>query len=526
MCAPDPPKPPDYTGQAKAQGEANIASAINQAYLNNPNIINPYGSQITTWDQVNQTGGNRPSGFDPGLGGEGGAYYQPTNYSSTQTAPQATVTQTFSESQQRQFDDKNTIIDSLNKTAISGLDRVGTQMGTPFPGKDTFSSAGSIDTSTLPDVSNIDMSNAQNYTGIDLNALPQVNQLTNEGLNFGQLNMEQLQQLGGLSNEDLQKLTNLDLSKLYQHTIDPSVGGLQSVTDAIRARAAPGFAQQRSAMESDLIARGFSPGGSGYDERIATFDRGQNDFNLAALLAGGQEQTRLMNAEGARRGEGLFEQQAQLTADTGIRSTQFGERSSIADYEMEMRQQGLDEQTIQANLTDRQRAQEFMERGDMQSAGMILRAQGLNEQQVQAQINAAIRQGQLGEQGAIAGFEEGQRGARFNEQVTEARYADTTRAREIQEEEWFRNQPLRELNSLRTGNNPSLPNFQQYTGGGNIQAAPVFDAALAQGNFDISNFQNQGGGLFDLLGAGLGAAGAAGGFGPLFAGAGALFGGK
>lgn len=45
----DPPPAPDYTGAAVAQGEANKESAIASSRLNNPNVVNPYGTQ--TWTE-------------------------------------------------------------------------------------------------------------------------------------------------------------------------------------------------------------------------------------------------------------------------------------------------------------------------------------------------------------------------------------------------------------------------------------------------------------------------------------------
>lgn len=59
------PKTPDYAAQAKAQGEANLEAARATAKLNNPNIINPYGTQTVTY------GGGDPvfnsQGYDSAL---------------------------------------------------------------------------------------------------------------------------------------------------------------------------------------------------------------------------------------------------------------------------------------------------------------------------------------------------------------------------------------------------------------------------------------------------------------------------
>ena len=55
MCSPSPPPAPDYQAAAQAQGESNIEAARLQGRLNNPNVIGPTGSQITTWEGDNPT---------------------------------------------------------------------------------------------------------------------------------------------------------------------------------------------------------------------------------------------------------------------------------------------------------------------------------------------------------------------------------------------------------------------------------------------------------------------------------------
>lgn len=54
----DSPPPPDYAGAAVAQGQANKDAAIASSRLNNPNVINPYGTQ--TWRE-GATADSRPT---------------------------------------------------------------------------------------------------------------------------------------------------------------------------------------------------------------------------------------------------------------------------------------------------------------------------------------------------------------------------------------------------------------------------------------------------------------------------------
>ena len=58
MCQPSPPATPDYAGAATAQGAANKDSAIASSRLNNPNVINPLGTQ--TWAE-GATADDRPT---------------------------------------------------------------------------------------------------------------------------------------------------------------------------------------------------------------------------------------------------------------------------------------------------------------------------------------------------------------------------------------------------------------------------------------------------------------------------------
>lgn len=58
MCAPSAPPPPDYAGAATAQGAANKDAAIASSNLNNPNVINPLGTQ--TWTE-GANPGDRPT---------------------------------------------------------------------------------------------------------------------------------------------------------------------------------------------------------------------------------------------------------------------------------------------------------------------------------------------------------------------------------------------------------------------------------------------------------------------------------
>jgi len=64
------------------------------------------------------------------------------------------------------------------------------------------------------------------------------------------------------------------------------------------------------------------------------------------------------------------------------------------------------------------------------------------------------------------------------------------RAQEFQEAAFQRQLPLSELNALRTGGQPTAPQFQAIQGA-NVQAAPLFNAAVQGGNFANQQFDQR-----------------------------------
>lgn len=50
MSSSKAPAPPDYRAAAAAQGAANVEAARATGKMNNPNVVNPYGTQNVSWD--------------------------------------------------------------------------------------------------------------------------------------------------------------------------------------------------------------------------------------------------------------------------------------------------------------------------------------------------------------------------------------------------------------------------------------------------------------------------------------------
>lgn len=106
---------------------------------------------------------------------------------------------------------------------------------------------------------------------------------------------------------------------------------------------------------------------------------------------------------------------------------------------------------------------------------------GGQEESRQTQLNAQLQQ---------QGFNQGLAGSQFDNQ---------TRQQMLAEMMYMRNLPINELNALRTGTQVTAPQFGSYYTN-NAQAAPVFEGAQAQGNYNMGAYQQQMSGYNGLMG--------------------------
>lgn len=146
--------------------------------------------------------------------------------------------------------------------------------------------------------------------------------------NLGQLGVSQSSRLQGLLG------TNLDTEGLQEWstgaaptTYDPNAYGAQrdQVTQALMDRYRAQTNPQRAAQESQLAARGMSPGSNNWGSVQDMQNRQDTDQMSAAILAGGQEQSRLLGEERANWQQG----QDYASFLNNLRGGQLQERQTV-----------------------------------------------------------------------------------------------------------------------------------------------------------------------------------------------------
>lgn len=101
---------------------------------------------------------------------------------------------------------------------------------------------------------------------------------------------------------------------------------------------------------------------------------------------------------------------------------------------------------------------------------------------------------------ASAGFNNDILGQEFGRDLSAATFGNQARGQGMQEQSYLRNLPLNEVNALRSGAQVQSPTFSPYYTSNAPQAAPIFDAGMAQGNYNLQAAGNQQSGYNSLLG--------------------------
>lgn len=206
---------------------------------------------------------------------------------------------------------------------------------------------------------------------------------------------------------------------------------------------------------------------------------------------------------------------------SGLPDLNYGTADSRARVEAAMRARLEPQLAEQQHGLESQLLNSGLEKGS-QAWNSEMDRMGRMRNDAEAQVTAAGG----AEESRLAGLQSAQRGQLFGEELSSGNFFNSaigqqiqaalaaatqgnqTRAQGWQEQLAQRQLPLNETNALRTGAQVQTPQFGSYYTGGNAQAAPVMEAGLAQGSYDMNRYNQQLGSYNALLGglAGMGGA--------------------
>jgi hypothetical protein len=478
MGKPSAPPAPDYAAAARQQGTENIAAARTQARLNTPNTYTPYGSQTVSfgapkvdqagYDQAMQNYQNQQGQQDQY--GNYGAAPDISQFTTAGDSDTPTITQTLNPESQAALEAQQRIGRRLSQTAENyAVPTLEGALRTPFD-----PSGYDIQTSLGPQMP-VNYGPAMGQYGMAGSVAPGAyGQAGSVGA--GQYGMAQgvdAGQFGGLK-------TGADMSGVARMPVNAGMTGQQAIMNRLQ----PQLAQQSAATAQQLANQGITPGSEAYNNAMREQQQSQNDLLSQAALQGiGLDMSANQQGYGQAMGQaGLFNQALGQGFGQAAQARQMGNQAIGQNFGQGMSSQQLLNQAIGQNY------------GQAMSS--------------QDQANAAMAQN-YGQAGTSAGLYNQAAAQQYNQNLGAAQFGNQAQQQRLQQNLAMRNQPLNEIMGLLSGSQIQTPQFQAYQGGGNIQAAPVAQAATNQGNYNTAayNAKMQAlGGLYSGIGSIVGGA--------------------
>jgi hypothetical protein len=158
------------------------------------------------------------------------------------------------------------------------------------------------------------------------------------------------------------------------------------VENAIMSRVQPQYDRQRDTLNANLAAQGFNVNTAGYRNAADESNRNLTDARMQAVLAGGQEQSRLANLDQSRLGFNNAASQAQtkqyndaLAAMNAGQQQGYNEAQGRAAFGNQAQQQAYQQQLGAAGFRNQAQQQQFNELGQNTDRTNALRHQQLAE---------------------------------------------------------------------------------------------------------------------------------------------------
>lgn len=279
MSKPSPPSSPDFNAAAAQQGQANIDAAKITNKMNNPNVVNPYGTQTVTYGQ-----GFDQQGFDKAM-----AQYDQdlAKYNALQ----------------QQNTNPNELVWDPAYNQEKTREQWGQFYGQPYWAIGTGGIGGYTSAPSKPNQDKFIIGDANQPT------ITQTFSPEQQALYDQQVRTQKL--LGGLGEQGATSLQGVVGKALDFSGMPAAPGSAESyrsdVIDAMMGRVNEDVDRKRDQMNSDLVAAGIRPGSQAYDDQMALIERTRNDARQQAILASGQEASRDFNLDTQRRKDSIAE---------------------------------------------------------------------------------------------------------------------------------------------------------------------------------------------------------------------------
>jgi hypothetical protein len=242
----------------------------------------------------------------------------------------------------------------------------------------------------------------------------------------------------------------------------------------------------------------FSPMGSVPGAQLTTPENIQRSLDFSGVDQIGDPYETRQRAEDAMYSQAMSRLQPQFESEKAaadVRMRNQGLRPGDAAYDAQMasigqRQTDATNQALWSSVGEGR-----AESGQMFGQQLQRRQQGVGE---------VGQQGQFANQaaGQMFGQAMGANAQNYQQMMQGSQYANQIRQQQIAEAMQQRGQSLNEINALLSGQQVAMPQMPGFQGAQAAQAAPIYNAAVDQGNFNAAQGQS----FANLLG-GLGSAG-------------------
>ncbi len=494
---PQPPPAPNPDNVAQAQTASNVNTAVANSYIQNANQYGPYGS--TTFDVT---------GYHTVDGNQ---------------VPTFSQTTTLSPEQQHLLDQQQQLGSSLNDVAIQQTGRIGDLLGSPIQAP-----SGSLQR-------NLQMGQAPTTFAPSGNIQKSIGNAGNIATGFGDAGAIQnsIGPQGPIQNSVGQTAGGIqygfgNTAQGVQGQVAPTAQGVkydvgpqdwsadrQRVEEAIYSRLNPQLDRDRDRLGNELVNQGFVRGTEAFNNSMDEANRQATDARMQAVLAGGQEQSRLAGlafrqgdfwnqAQGQQYGQNLqsgqFANQAQLQDFMQQQARgQFNNQAQLQDYAQLLSRGQFGNEAQQQAYNQAMGAGQFANQAQQQNFGQQqTRGQFANEAQQQL-YNQMLNSGNFANQAQSQQYDQNlgagqfaQSGTQMNNAALQAEgnFANQAYAQQLQTDLALRNQPINEISALMSGGQVTLPQFQPYQGG-QVGMTPVGDYYMQNAQMANQNYQSQ-----------------------------------